>query len=174
MHSRATHDTPCCPLCVVWHRLSARVCVCLCCAVARSCVQRCVAVLLRAGATDKSRDLSLSGSALSLPKGVTCIETRGKNSHRFSPCESRARGPERFALTRVVLLEGRTADVCQVSACVPMRGSRSPQAACPQALLCARGTLPGWSVVACTHATSRSPHRRSSPVSKGLHIPVRL
>ena len=42
------------------------------------------------------------------------------------PCESRARDPETVALTRVVRLPGRTADVCQVSACVPERGSHSP------------------------------------------------
>ena len=58
-------------LCVVWHCLSARVVVCLCCA----------AVLLRAGATAKSRYRSLSGSALPFPKGVTCIGPCGKNSH---------------------------------------------------------------------------------------------
>ena len=74
VHSCATHDTPCCALCVVWHRLSARVVVCLFCAVARSRVQRCVAVLLRAGATAKSRYRSLSGSALPFPKGVTLID----------------------------------------------------------------------------------------------------
>ena len=115
--------------------MSARVVVCLFCAVARSRVQLCVAVLLRAGATAKSRDLSLSGSALPFPKGVTCVGPCGKNSHSTPPCESRARGPELFALARVVCLPGRTVDVCQVSACVPDRGSRSPWAARPQALV---------------------------------------
>ena len=73
--------------------MSARVVVCLCCAVARSRVQLCVAVLLRAGDTAKSRDLSLSGSALPFSGGVTCIGPCGKNSHSTPPCESRARGP---------------------------------------------------------------------------------
>ena len=106
--------------------MSARVCVCWCCAVARSLVQQCVTVLFARGDTEKSRVLSLSGSAPPFPKGVTLIVSRGKNSHRSSPFESRARDPELFPLTRVVLSPGRTADVCQMSACVPERGSRSP------------------------------------------------
>ena len=61
--------------------MSARVVVCLFCAVARSRVQLCVAVLLRAEATAKSQYRSLSGSAPPFPKGVTCIGPCGKNSH---------------------------------------------------------------------------------------------
>ena len=87
--------------------MSARVCVCLCCAVTRSLVQQCVTVLLRAGDTDKSRHQSLNGSALPFSKGVTFIVSCGKNSHRSSPCESPARGPEPVALTHVVRLPGR-------------------------------------------------------------------
>ena len=49
-------------------------CVCLCCAVARSLVQQCVAVLFARGVTEQSRHLSLSGSALPFPKGVTLID----------------------------------------------------------------------------------------------------
>ena len=85
VNSCDTHDTPCCALCLVWHRLSARVVVCLFRAVARSRVQLCVAVLLRVGATAKSRYWSLSGSALPFPKGVTLIGPCGKNSHSSHP-----------------------------------------------------------------------------------------
>ena len=49
-------------------------CVCLCSAVARSRVQQCVTVLFARGVTEQSRHLSLSGSALPFPKGVTLID----------------------------------------------------------------------------------------------------
>ena len=54
--------------------MSARAWLCLCCAVARSRVQQCVAVLFARGVTEQSRHLSLSGSALPFPKGVTLID----------------------------------------------------------------------------------------------------
>ena len=80
--------------------------VCACVVLWRALVYSRVRLsFLRAGATEKSRVLSLSGSAPPFPKGVTLIVSRGKNSHRSSPCESRARDPEPFALTRVVRLQ---------------------------------------------------------------------
>ena len=73
--------------------------------MARSLVQLCVTVLFARGVTDESRHLSLSGSALPFPKVVTLNEPCGKNSHCSAPWESRARGPEPFALARVVRLQ---------------------------------------------------------------------
>ena len=57
--------------------MNARVVVC---AVARSRVQLCVALVFARGATAVSRHLSLSGSALPFPEGVTLSDSRGKNS----------------------------------------------------------------------------------------------
>ena len=75
VHSCDTRDTPCYvrSLCCV-SLTECTCCVCLCCAVARSLVQQCVTVLFARGVTEKSRVLSLSGSALPVPTGVTLID----------------------------------------------------------------------------------------------------
>ena len=89
----------------------------------------CDCPLVRAGDTEKSRVLTLSGPAPPFLEGVTFIVSCGKNSQRSSPCESRARCPSLLLSLRVALFPDRTADVCQVSTCVSAQGSHSPKAA---------------------------------------------
>ena len=135
-------------------------CVCLCCAVARSLVQQCVTVLFARGATEQSRHLSLSGSALPFPKGVTLIDPAartvtvprlGSHEHEVPSlslslesfvCRSH-RG--RVSSVRVRPCASESLSV----SCLSTGASQSlfSLAACPQALVlkkcfvCNRGTL---------------------------------
>ena len=124
--------------------------MCLCSAVARSRVQQCVTVLFARGVTEQSRHLNLSGSALPFPRGGLSLTLRqeqsqlGVTSTRFRAFRSRSSRSS----------AGRTVDVCQVSTCGPAQGSRSPQAAYPQALvlkksLCA--TVERWECTLLVH-----------------------
>ena len=127
--------------------------MCLCCAVARSRVQQCVAVLFFArGVTEESRHLSLSGSALPFPKGVTSGDLRGKDSHSPAPWESRARGPELFALARVVCLQVAPRTCVKCPRAAPREGDAT------------RCSLSTGAVVGLT---SRAPVHRS-PLEKEL------
>ena len=77
-------------------------CVCLCSAMARSRVQQDVAVLFARGVTEQSRHLSLSGSALPFPKGVTLIDPAARTVTVPHPGSHEHEVPSFFALARVV------------------------------------------------------------------------